>query len=55
LYIYISNEELPPIDVFFDDFKVTQNMSEVVVGADFYPFGLPLLSLVRKLIFSRCC
>jgi RHS repeat-associated protein len=42
VYIYISNEEQTPIDVFFDDFKVTQNMSEVVAGADYYPFGLPI-------------
>ncbi|MFM7851708.1 MAG: RHS repeat domain-containing protein, partial [Flammeovirgaceae bacterium] len=31
-----------PIDVFFDDFKVTQNMSDIVAGADYYPFGLPI-------------
>ncbi|MFM7487526.1 MAG: RHS repeat-associated core domain-containing protein, partial [Cytophagales bacterium] len=42
VYIYISNEEATPIDVFFDDFKVTQNMSEVMAGADYYPFGLPI-------------
>lgn len=42
VYIYISNEEATPIDVFFDDLKVTQNMSEVVAGADYYPFGLPI-------------
>lgn len=42
VYIYISNEELTPIEVYFDDFKVTQNMSDIVAGADYYPFGLPI-------------
>jgi RHS repeat-associated protein len=30
------------VEVFFDDFKVTQNMSDIVAGADYYPFGLPI-------------
>lgn len=43
VYVYISNEELIPLEVYFDDFKVTQNMSDIVAGADYYPFGLPIL------------
>jgi RHS repeat-associated protein len=40
MYIYLSNESTTPVDVYFDDFKVTQVHSNVVAGADYYPFGL---------------
>jgi RHS repeat-associated protein len=44
MYVYLSNEEptQAPIDVYFDDFKVTQVHSKVVAGGDYYPFGLPM-------------
>lgn len=42
VYFFISNENLTPVELFFDDLKVTQNMSNIVVGADYYPFGLPI-------------
>jgi RHS repeat-associated protein len=42
MYIYISNENDTPVDVYFDDFKVTQVHSNIVAGGDYYPFGLPM-------------
>ncbi|HEX8059615.1 MAG TPA: hypothetical protein VF473_01705 [Cyclobacteriaceae bacterium] len=44
VYTYLSNEEptTSPIDVYFDDFKVTQVHGTVVAGGDYYPFGLPM-------------
>ncbi|WP_236676018.1 RHS repeat domain-containing protein [Chryseolinea lacunae] len=39
-YIYLSNENDTPVDVFFDDFKVEHLKSNVVSSSDFYPFGL---------------
>jgi RHS repeat-associated protein len=42
VYIYLSNEETTPVEVYFDDFKVTHVKSNVVAGADYYPFGLPM-------------
>jgi RHS repeat-associated protein len=44
MYVYLSNEEPTgaPIDVYFDDFKVTQVHSKIVAGGDYYPFGLPM-------------
>lgn len=40
VYIYLSNEENSPIDVFFDDFTVTHTHSPIVSKDDYYPFGL---------------
>jgi len=40
MYIYLSNEESSPVEVYFDDFKVTQTKSPVVQTQDYYPFGL---------------
>ncbi|WP_422360231.1 RHS repeat-associated core domain-containing protein [Reichenbachiella sp.] len=40
VYIYLSNEEDTPIDVFFDDFTVTQHHTPIVSKDDYYPFGL---------------
>jgi Leucine-rich repeat (LRR) protein len=48
MYIYLSNEETTPVDVFFDDFKVTQVKSPVVQMEDFYPFGLKFNSYARE-------
>jgi RHS repeat-associated protein len=44
VYTYLSNEEPTgsPIDVYFDDFKVTQVHGNIVAGGDYYPFGLPM-------------
>jgi RHS repeat-associated protein len=42
VYIYLSNENATTVDVYFDDFKYTHVKSNVVAGADYYPFGLPM-------------
>ncbi|MEI9919742.1 MAG: RHS repeat-associated core domain-containing protein [Bacteroidota bacterium] len=44
VYTFLSNEEPTgsPVDVYFDDFKVTQVHGTVVAGGDYYPFGLPI-------------
>ncbi|MDW3209197.1 MAG: RHS repeat-associated core domain-containing protein [Reichenbachiella sp.] len=47
VYIYLSNEEDTPIDVFFDDFTVTQNHTPIVSKDDYYPFGLTFASYNR--------
>ncbi|GHN02378.1 hypothetical protein WSM22_38670 [Cytophagales bacterium WSM2-2] len=48
MYIYLSNEETTPVEVYFDDFKVTQVKSPVVQQEDFYPFGLSFNSYQRE-------
>lgn len=40
VYIYPSNKETTPVDVFFDDFKVEHIKSPVIQIDDYYPFGL---------------
>lgn len=47
-YIYISNENDSPVDVFFDDLKVEHVKSNVVVSQDYYPFGLAFNSYSRE-------
>jgi RHS repeat-associated protein len=42
VYAYLSNEETSPVEVYFDDFKVTQVHNRIVAGGDFYPFGLSM-------------
>jgi hypothetical protein len=48
VYIFLSNEETTPIDVYFDDFKVTQVKLPVVQMDDYYPFGLAFNSFSRE-------
>ncbi|MCH7403865.1 RHS repeat-associated core domain-containing protein [Belliella kenyensis] len=40
MYIYFSNENPTPVEVFFDDFKVTHTNSNIVQKDDYYPFGM---------------
>jgi hypothetical protein len=47
VYIYLSNEETTPVDVFFDDLKVTQVKTPIVQVQDYYPFGLCYNSFSR--------
>jgi RHS repeat-associated protein len=42
IYIYVSNQSNQNTEVYFDDLKITHNYSEIVGGADFYPFGLTI-------------
>ena len=41
-YIFVSNENLTQVDVHFDDVKITHTHSNIVAGADYYPFGLAM-------------
>jgi RHS repeat-associated protein len=42
VYVYLTNQEATPKEVYFDDFTVTQLHSPFVAGGDYYPFGLPM-------------
>jgi RHS repeat-associated protein len=48
VYIYLSNEEEGPLDVFFDDLQVTHTLGPVVQANDYYPFGLTFNSYQRE-------
>ncbi|HRG66831.1 MAG TPA: RHS repeat-associated core domain-containing protein, partial [Saprospiraceae bacterium] len=48
VYIYLSNENLTPVEVYFDDFKVTHTKSPVIQTDDYYPFGLTFNSYQRE-------
>src|SRR5690606_34984171 len=48
LYIYLSNENEDPVEVFFDDFKVEHIKSLVVQMEEYYPFGLAFNSYNRE-------
>lgn len=48
VYIYVSNENTTLVDVYFDDFNVTQTKSPVIATNDYYPFGLAFNSYSRE-------
>ncbi len=48
VYIYLSNENATPVEVYFDDFKVTHTKSPVIQQDDYYPFGLTFNSYQRE-------
>lgn len=48
VYIYLSNESTTPVEVFFDEFKVTHTKSPVIQQDDYYPFGLTYNSFTRE-------
>ncbi len=48
VYVYLSNEETTPVEVYFDDFKVTQVKSPVIATDDYYAFGLTFNSYSRE-------
>ncbi len=48
MYIYLSNDETTPVEVYFDDFKVTHTKSPVIQSEDYYPFGLTFNSYNRE-------
>jgi len=48
VYIYLSNESPTTVEVYFDDFKVTQIKSPVIQTDDYYPFGLAFGSYQRE-------
>jgi RHS repeat-associated protein len=47
-YIYISNENDSPVDVYFDDFKVEHKKSNVISSQDYYPFGLTFNAYIKE-------
>jgi RHS repeat-associated protein len=53
VYIYLSNEELTPVEVYFDDMKVEHVKGKVVQMDDFYPFGLTFNSYSRENSFAN--
>jgi len=48
VYIYLSNDETTPLEVFFDDFTVTHAKGPVVQSQDYYPFGLAFNSYNKE-------
>src|SRR5690606_38920667 len=48
VYIYLSNEEETPLEVYFDDFTVEHVKSPVVQMDDYYQFGLTFNSYSRE-------
>jgi RHS repeat-associated protein len=48
VYIYVSNENTTLVDVYFDDFNVTQTKSPVIASNDYYAFGLTFNSYSRE-------
>jgi RHS repeat-associated protein len=48
VYIFLSNEETTPMEVYFDDFKVDHIKSPIVQSDDYYAFGLTFNSYNRE-------
>jgi RHS repeat-associated protein len=48
VYAYLSNESDVPVEVYFDDFSVTQVMSSIVQTDSYYPFGERFESFSRE-------
>jgi RHS repeat-associated protein len=48
MYIYLSNDNPSPVEVYFDDFEVEQVKSAVIKTDDYYPFGLTFNSYQRE-------
>ncbi len=48
VYTWVSNENPTPVEVYFDDFKVTLGKGPVVQSDDYYPFGLAFNEYQRE-------
>jgi hypothetical protein len=48
VYMFLSNEESTPIEVYFDDLKVDHIKSPVIQSDDYYAFGLAFNSYQRE-------
>ncbi|HEU5292147.1 MAG TPA: LamG-like jellyroll fold domain-containing protein [Cyclobacteriaceae bacterium] len=48
IYIYLSNENETPVEVYFDDFRVEHIKSPVIQTDDYYPFGGEFNSYSRE-------
>ncbi len=53
MFVYLSNEEGTPVEVYFDDFKVDHIKSPVIQTDDYYPFGLQYNSYTRENSFKN--
>lgn len=42
IYVYLSVDDRQNMDVYWDDFKVTHKLNDIVAGGDYYPFGLAM-------------
>lgn len=45
VYLYLSNENETPVDVFFDDWKITLAKSPLIQANTYYPFGMDIPEL----------
>ena len=48
VYLYLSNENETPVEVYFDDFNVEHTKSPVVQADEYYPFGLTFNSYSKE-------
>jgi RHS repeat-associated protein len=48
VYLYLSNENETPLEVYFDDFNVEHTKSPVIQSDEYYPFGLTFNSYQRE-------
>jgi RHS repeat-associated protein len=48
VYVYLSNEETTPVEVYFDDLSVTQVNGPVIQESDYDPFGLTFSEYARE-------
>ncbi|MEM9858664.1 MAG: RHS repeat-associated core domain-containing protein [Bacteroidota bacterium] len=48
LFVYLVNESLADVNVYFDDFTVMQTGVDIVKTAEYYPFGLVLDSWQKE-------
>ncbi len=48
VYIYLSNENPTPVEVYFDDSEVIHTKSPVIQTNEYYPFGLTYHSYLRE-------
>jgi len=47
-FIFVSNENPDPVDVYFDDFKITYEHSSIIQRDDYYPFDLSISETAVK-------
>jgi RHS repeat-associated protein len=48
VYVFLSNEEQQPTEVYFDDFNVTVIPGPVIQVNDYYPYGMTAFTWVRE-------
>ena len=48
VYVFLSNEETSPVEVYFDEMVVTHAKSPIIEMTDYYPFGLQYGHFTRE-------